>query len=43
VAHRSVESFVVTCLWTLAAIALSSMMIAGPDEELDEDAGEGAL
>ena len=41
-AHRSVPSFVVTMLWTLAAIALSSMMIAGPDEEPDEDAGEGA-
>ena len=42
-AHRSVPSFVVTMLWTLAAIALSSMMIAGPDEEPDEYAGEGAL
>jgi RsiW-degrading membrane proteinase PrsW (M82 family) len=36
-AHRSVPSFVVTMLWTLAAIALSSMMIAGPDEELDDE------
>lgn len=44
VAHRSVPSFVVTMLWTLAAIALSSMMIAGPDEEPDDDdAGEGPL
>ncbi|MEX5307598.1 hypothetical protein RF644_17775 [Kocuria sp. CPCC 205258] len=42
-AHRSVPSFVVTSLWTLAAIALSSMMIAGPDEEPHEDVGEGAL
>ena len=43
-AHRSVPSFMVTMLWTLAAIALSSMMIAGPDEEPDdEDSGEGAL
>ncbi len=41
--HRSVASFVATCLWTLAAIALSSMMIAGPDEEPDEDAGKGTL
>ena len=36
-AHRSVPSFVVTMLWTLAAIALSSMMIAGPDEEPDDE------
>jgi ABC-type xylose transport system permease subunit len=43
VAHRSVPSFVVTMLWTLAAIALSSMMIAGPDEEPGENSGEGAL
>ena len=43
-AHRSVTSFVATLLWTLAAIALSSTMTAGPDEEPeDEDAGEGAL
>jgi RsiW-degrading membrane proteinase PrsW (M82 family) len=43
-AHRSVPSFVVTMLWTLAAIALSSMMIAGPDEDPDDDdTGEGPL
>ncbi|MEX5234957.1 hypothetical protein [Kocuria arenosa] len=42
-AYRSVASLMVTLRWTLAAIALSSMMIAGPDEEPDdEDAGEGA-
>ncbi|MFF0903054.1 UNVERIFIED_CONTAM: hypothetical protein RF653_05205 [Kocuria sp. CPCC 205316] len=43
-APRSVASFVVTLLWALVAIALSSMMTTGPDEEpADEDADEGAL
>lgn len=32
-AHRSVASFVVTLLWTLAALTLSSMIIAGPDAD----------
>ncbi|GAA1749874.1 hypothetical protein [Kocuria aegyptia] len=43
-AHRSVAGFVATLLWTLAAIALSSTMMAGSDEEPDDEvAGEGAL
>lgn len=42
VVHRSVDSFVVTLLWTLAALILSFLMIAGPDAEPDGEGATGA-
>lgn len=42
-AHRSVASFVVTLLWTLAALTLSLLVLAGPRKDPDDEpAPEGS-